>query len=163
VPAATAATIRPATDDDLDELCRLRLAFIADLRGIVDPAFVTVTRRFFVDTMAAGRIVSWLAVLDDQNVGVVSVLIADMPPLPERHLAHEGYIVNMYVDPQGRRRGIGRALLDAVVASAPALGLRGFFLHATAQGRPLYEEAGFVDDPRIMLLPTDGIDFRRTR
>ena len=164
--AATAATIRPATIDDLDELCRLRLEFIADLRGVdpaeFDPAFVATTRRFFVGTMAGDRIRSWLAVLDGANVGVVSVLVADMPPLPERPLGHEGYIVNMYVDPQGRRRGIARALLDAAVGAAADLGLRGFFLHATAEGRPLYADAGFVDDHRIMILPTDGIDPRRT-
>ncbi|WP_421118335.1 GNAT family N-acetyltransferase [Aquihabitans daechungensis] len=158
--AANAATIRRATDADLDDLCRLRLAFIADLRGVdpaeFDPAFVAATREFFVATMADGRLVSWLAELDRTSAGVVSVLTADVPPLPERPLAHEGYIVNMYVDPRGRRRGIARALLDAAIAAAPSLGFRGFFLHATTEGRPLYASAGFVDDPRIMLLPVDG-------
>ena len=158
----TAATIRPATDDDLDELCRLRLAFIADLRGVdpadFDPVFVTVTRDFVARTMAADRIRSWLAVLDGTNVGVVSVLVADTPPLPERHLGNEGYIVNMYVDPRGRRRGIARALLEAAVAAGDELGLRGCYLHATTQGRPLYASAGFADDPRVMNRPIDGVD-----
>jgi hypothetical protein len=61
----SAATIRPAEDADLAELCRLRLAFIADVRGIdlteFDASFRDVTRAFFVDTMAAARIRSWLA------------------------------------------------------------------------------------------------------
>ena len=64
--------------------------------------------------------------------------------------------MNMYVGPAHRRRGIAQALLDEVIAAAPDLGLRGLFLHTTTEGRPVYEAAGFVDDPRVMLLPTDG-------
>lgn len=149
------ATIRVAGADDLDELCRLRLAFIGDVRGTdpadFDPAFVAATTSFFVDAMRADRIRSWLAASRGRNVGLVSLLLADVPPLPERPLVREGYLINMYVAPEGRRRGIGRALLDAALGAAADLELRGFHLYATEDGRPLYEQAGFVDAPRFMV------------
>ena len=107
---------------------------------------------FLADVAGRGRLASWLASVDGVHVGAVSVIVQDVPPLPERLPGREGYIVNMYVEPAHRGAGIGRALMDALVAAGPALGLRGFFLHATEQGRPLYESVGFVDDPRIMLL-----------
>ena len=67
------ATIRVAGADDLDELCRLRLAFIGDVRHVdpatFDRAFVDATRTFFVDAMQAGRVRSWLAVVGEHAVG----------------------------------------------------------------------------------------------
>ena len=153
------ATIRPATGDDLDQLCRLRLAFIGDVRHVdpatFDPAFVEATRAFFVDEMQADRIRSWLAVVDGRAVGLVSVVVADVPPLPGRHRVREGYVINLYVAPEGRRRGTGRALLDAALASADELGLRGFHLYATDDGRPLYEQADFVPDDRFLVRRID--------
>lgn len=153
-------TIRAAGDDDVDELCRLRLAFIGDVRGTdpaaFDPAFVAATTVFFVDAMRADRIRSWLAVVDGQNVGLVSVLLADVPPLPERPQVREGYVINMYVAPEGRRQGIGRALLDAALGAASNLEVRGFHLYATEEGRPLYEQAGFVEDRRFLVRPVSG-------
>lgn len=149
------ATIRVAGADDLDELCRLRLAFIGDVRHVdpatFDPAFVDATRTFFLDAMQVGRIRSWLAVVGDRAVGLVSVVVADVPPLPGRREVREGYVINAYVAPEGRRRGTGRALLDAALASADELGLRGFHLYATEDGRPLYEQAGFVPDDRFLV------------
>lgn len=150
-----AVRIRLATDADLETVLALRLAFIAELRGTdadaFEPAFVEVTRRYLVDVEAADRIRTWLAEDDaGEPVGIVSVLANDAPPLPEFHLAKEGYVVNMWVVPKARRRGIARALLDVAIAAAPAEGWRRLYLHATEAGRPLYEQAGFVPDERWM-------------
>jgi GNAT superfamily N-acetyltransferase len=162
--------IRQATDADLDAVVRLRLAFIADLRDLdpasFDPAFVAVTRAFVEDVVARGRIRTWLAdpapepgradvavAAVPAPIGLVSVLLADTPPLPEEHRAREGYLINMYVEPAARHRGVASALLDEVRAAAPALGLRRIYLHATEQGRPLYERSGFSPDARWMGLP----------
>ena len=158
----TAPRIRPATVDDLEELCRLRLAFLADLQhvdpGEFAPEFIDATRAFFVDTMAQGRVHSWLATdADSRNVGIVSVVIVDMPPRPQQLGAFEGYLINMYVAPEARSQGIGRSLLEVVLDAADELGVRGFFLHHTPEGLPLYLSVGFTPDPRILTRPNDGI------
>lgn len=152
-------TLRPATADDREEVLRLRLAFIADLRA-VDPAtfadgFVEATRRYLDDVEAQGRIRTWLAEgrPGDGAVGIISVLRNDAPPLPEEHRAHEGYVVNLWVAPDARRRGLARALLQAALDAAPGWGLRRLYLHATDAGRPLYEQTGFVTDHRWMGRP----------
>ncbi len=154
--------VRPATADDRETVVELRLAFIADVRGVevagFAPEFVEATRRYLDDVAAADRIRTWLAVDgDDRAVGIVSVLANDAPPLPEVLLAKEGYVVNMWVAPAARRQGLARSLLDAAMAAAPAEGWRRLYLHATDDGRPLYEEAGFVPDARWM-----GSPIRRT-
>ncbi|HRW39203.1 MAG TPA: GNAT family N-acetyltransferase [Aquihabitans sp.] len=154
--------IRLATADDHETVVRLRLAFIADVRGVdpttFPPEFTEVTRRYLDEVVAADRIRTWLAVDDaDEPVGIVSVLANDAPPLPEVHLAKEGYVVNMWVAPEARRRGIARALLDAALVAASTEGWRRLYLHATDAGRPLYEEAGFVADARWMGTPIDAL------
>ena len=54
-----------------------------------------------------------------------------------------GVVGNMIVAEQHRRRGVGRAILDAVVVDLHARGARRLELYATVEGRPLYERAGF--------------------
>ena len=153
--------IRAASPADLDTVLALRLAFIAELRDqpvdALDPSFVAVSRRYLEDVTTTDRIRSWLAEVDGEPVGVVSVLANDTPPLPEVHLAREGYVVNMWVLPDLRRRGVARALLAAAVAAAPAEGWRRLYLHATEAGRPLYEQFGFRPDARWMGTAVAGL------
>jgi ribosomal protein S18 acetylase RimI-like enzyme len=59
------------------------------------------------------------------------------------------HVISMWVDPAERGRGIGRRLLDAVVAFASARGARELILGVTdgnVAARALYERYGFVDD-----------------
>lgn len=159
---AAGVQIRPATTADLDTVTRLRLAFLADLRrdqhpgAALDAEFADATATFLAGASRAGRLHSWLAETAggaDRRHGIVSVLLFPVPPRPDDRRPYDGYIINMYVAPERRHQGIGRALLDACLASAPALGIRRFWLHATEDGRPLYDRAGFSTNPAWMELP----------
>lgn len=55
-----------------------------------------------------------------------------------------GVVGNMVVDPAHRRRGLGAAILEAVMAFLAARGCERLELSATALGRPLYRRFGFV-------------------
>ena len=54
-----------------------------------------------------------------------------------------GFVGNMIVDDQHRRRGIGSAILEAVVGFLSERGAVRLELFATADGRPLYARHGF--------------------
>jgi ribosomal protein S18 acetylase RimI-like enzyme len=144
--------IRQATGDDLDLLTHLRVAFLADVHRLdpagVDAGFTDETRAFLTSSFQAGELWSWVAEEDRRAVGVVSVLLVAVPPRIQDRRSREGYIINMYVEPGSRRRGVGDALFRTCLASAGELGLRRFFLKATDDGRPLYARSGFA--------PTDG-------
>jgi GNAT superfamily N-acetyltransferase len=56
----------------------------------------------------------------------------------------EGPIMNVFTERSYRRRGLARALLQRVLEWAGANGLTSLVLHASAEGRALYEQAGFV-------------------
>lgn len=72
----------------------------------------------------------WLARLDGQPVGTARLL-------------RSGQIGRMAVLREQRGRGIGAALLSAVIARADVLGRRELFLHAQSHAIPFYERFGF--------------------
>jgi GNAT superfamily N-acetyltransferase len=53
-------------------------------------------------------------------------------------------LVNVYTEPQWRRRGIARQLVIALMQWASDKGADQLVLHASDAGRPLYESLGFA-------------------
>jgi len=140
--------LRLATSTDLLALRELRIEFLAESRGVGPDDFprrlFEDTRQFFERKQANGRIVSWLVEDGERRMGLASVVMHDVP-LPEDPRFSEGYIINMYVRPDFRGKGIGRRLLEACLGIAGDQGIRRFYLYATASGRPMYEQAGFTN------------------
>ncbi len=148
--------VRRADRTDVAEVVRQRLAFLSTVRAdmaVPDPAFVVSTRQFVDDEVAAGRMHSWLAEADGSCVGIVSMLLWSRPPRPHDRGTRDAYIVNMYVVPEHQGNGVGRRLLDACLAAADELGIGKFFLHATDDGRPLYESTGFATNANWLERP----------
>jgi len=156
-----AVNLRLATSADLQALCELRIEFLAESRGIRPDDFPgrlsDDTRQFFERTLSSGRTLSWLVEDAGRQIGLASVVVHDVPPLPEDRRSREGYIINMYVRPGFRGRGIGRRLLDACLGMAVDQGICRFYLYATPSGRPMYEQAGFTNhkDWMVVQVPRD--------
>ena len=64
----------------------------------------------------------------------------------------KAYIMNMYTDPEYRRRGVAAETLDILVKEAKNRGIGNITLEATDMGRPLYEKYGFVPMKDEMIL-----------
>lgn len=139
--------IRQSGLDDRDTLTQLRLAFLAEYRGMstteLPDGFAEHTRRFIERNEQAGSMSSWLALEDGCVIGMVSLLVRDVPPVPEDGRTREGLLINMYVIQSHRRRGIGRALLRTCLDQAEELGLQRLCLRSTDDGRSLYLREGF--------------------
>jgi GNAT superfamily N-acetyltransferase len=143
-----APTIRRATATDVSALAVLNHAWHED--GREDPRELTDDyRRQFTDwyvDQCDSRLV-WLAVLDGTAVGFVDVEVRTSPPRPRRPSIAWGYIESAYVRPEHRNLGIGRELLNAVLADADERALGAVFLHPTQDAVSLYERAGFAQAP----------------
>jgi len=78
--------------------------------------------------------------------------IMDWPP----HMWHveprRGNILNVYVQPAYRRRGLARALTEAAVAWCRQNGVRMVILHASDAGRPIYAALGFTPTNEMSLI-----------
>jgi ribosomal protein S18 acetylase RimI-like enzyme len=139
--------LRPLVPADIDLVCRQREAMFVDVGR--DPAVIAgmtpASREWFGRRLETGEYFGFVAESAGRAVGGVGLLQLDWPP----HFFHptqtrRGYVLNMYVDREFRRRGLARALMEASEAEFRRRGLHYVVLHASDQGRPLYESMGWT-------------------
>lgn len=95
----------------------------------------------------------WLAVAGDGSVVASAGLwIHTWPPTPGDDGRDRGWIGNVYTEPAYRGRGLARRLMEAVIDYARGRNLAMVWLHATDDGRHLYESLGFESKPNEMIL-----------
>ena len=110
-----------------------------------DPELAVVERTFaeWLPSRLGETYFHWLATDGDEAIGGAGVMLIDWPPSPRDPRGGLGFIYNVYVEPVHRRRGLARALLETIHAWAQARGLGALALHASEDGRPLYETLGY--------------------
>jgi GNAT superfamily N-acetyltransferase len=130
--------VRRAGADDVLALADLRARWSAG----EEPGF----EHRMADWLSAEgqRRTTWLASVDDEPVGMASVFEYRRMPWPGRAASRWGYVSNMFVLEPFRNRGVGAALLDAVVAVADQRGYARLVLSPSERAVPFYRRAGFV-------------------
>ncbi len=105
---------------------------------------VKVATPWLTQAMADGSYRHWLA-LDASGcvAGGGGLLLSPWPANPQDPRTHRAVILNVYTEPEFRRRGIARQLVSTILDWAKAQGFRAVNLHASAEGRSLYEKLGF--------------------
>jgi GNAT superfamily N-acetyltransferase len=86
-------------------------------------------------------------IAEDANdvVGGIGLRLIDWPPSPWHPTVDKrGYILNLYVEPVYRGRGVAKAMMARAEERFRELGVTYEILHATVMGRPLYEKLGWV-------------------
>jgi GNAT superfamily N-acetyltransferase len=160
--------IRSVAPGDLDTICEHRERMFAasgrdrqDLKPMTD-AFRDWLRPRLADKSYFG----WMIEYDGRIVAGVGMMMIDWPPHPS-HLTQNrrGYVLNMFVEPDHRRRGLGRHLMAMVRAEAEAMEIGYVTLHATRQGRSLYERLGWTPTAEMGLhiAPPLPIDDSKTK
>ena len=134
--------VRPATAEDLDTVIHHRIAMFRDM-GYPDAvltAIEQVSRPLLRDALANSDYHGVLAESDgDGIVGGGGVLVVPWPGTqPQR-----AWIQNVYVAPEFRRRGIAREIMRTLIDWCRDQGFNSVNLHASTDGRPLYEQLGF--------------------
>jgi GNAT superfamily N-acetyltransferase len=145
----TAGTVRlrAATEADLAVVLRHRRGMFAAM-GFTDEARLAAMEQasapFFAAGLRDGTYRGFLALADDDQViaGGGVVLIAYQPH-PDDPRPRRPFVVNMFTEPEHRRRGLARLVLEAAIDWCKAAGYATVFLHASDEGRRLYESVGF--------------------
>jgi GNAT superfamily N-acetyltransferase len=156
--------VRPATPGDIPTLAYQRCAmFVAT--GAIDrdatPELYAAERRYLAQAMPAGTFVAWLVEYEGQIVAGGGVQLRTLQPRPGFVRGEpEGLVVSMWTEPSHRRRGLGSLVLDAILQWCRARQIRRLTLHASDEGRPLYERFGFrpTNEMRLELTPGDAPD-----
>ncbi|MCW3121288.1 MAG: Acetyltransferase [Flavipsychrobacter sp.] len=143
----TEIVYRTATNSDIILLAKYRIEFLTGLLG-QQPAEQTEELRqqlekYFRTAIDDGSIICWLAMAGDEVAGTGAMTIRSHPGSFKNPTGTMGYIINMYTVPQYRKRGICKTLLGKLLDAGKAMGITAFELHATKEGEPVYQKAGF--------------------
>mgnify|MGYP006291905977 CR=1 FL=1 len=147
--------IRPATQEDVSELVRLR-RMMFEAMGCQDIAALdradAAVGPFLEAAMRAGTFHGWLATTPaGEAVGSGGVMIDQHPPSPGNASGRIGYILNVVTIPRYQRQGIARRMMETMLAWLAEQGIELAHLHASEAGRPLYRKLGFVDSNEMRL------------
>ena len=92
-----------------------------------------------------GSYFGYIAEQDGAAVGGIGLMIIDWPPHPSHPTEDKrGYVLNVFVEPSHRKRGLAKMLTGLGEAEIARRGVSFAILHATRMGRPLYEQIGWT-------------------
>jgi GNAT superfamily N-acetyltransferase len=147
--------IRSATSQDLHAILRHRRRMFEDM-GFTDrhalDMMIAISTPLIGRGLMDGTYRGWLA--ETSGDGVVSgagVILLEFQPHPMDPRPHRAWVVNMFTEPEHRRRGLARRLMLTIVEWCRAEGMRFLYLHASDDGRPLYERMRFKSTNEMRL------------
>ena len=102
--------------------------------------------------MQTGEYLAWFAVSADGAVAAgLGLWLMDWPPHMIGPGARRGNILNVYTEPHSRRLGLARTLMETALGWCRDNGIRAVILHASNEGRALYEALGFKSTNEMRL------------
>jgi GNAT superfamily N-acetyltransferase len=156
--AEPAAIVRRAGADDSAALARLRWLWRTTERGehgLSQPDFEAAFARWWAERRS--RHVGFIAKRGDDAVGMAWLAVFERVPQP-RHLERlAGNMQSVFVLEEFRNHGIGRRLVEAVIAEARSRGLGYLIVHPSQRAYPLYERLGFAPTNQLLHLDLDAL------
>lgn len=149
--------IRPAGLDDLAVLSRHRGDMFRAMGYRDEPALEAMEaafERWVTVRIERGEYLAWLVVdQEGEPIAGAGVWLMDWLPHMVGPGAPRANVVNVFVEPEWRRRGIARELMNTVLEACRERGARPVIPHASADGRALYESLGFAPTNEMRLIP----------
>jgi GNAT superfamily N-acetyltransferase len=154
--ASQTIVIRRATVEDSGTIAAHRVGMFRDMGHLPDdlaPQVFELTEAYLRAAMPRGEYVAWLAFAGDDDTAIAGagvqvrrILPRPLTPAGEHRvaLAREAIILNVFTEQSWRRQGIAERLMQQVVDWARQSQIDRLVLHASEDGRKLYERMGFV-------------------
>ena len=146
--------IREATLADIDEILRQRCRMYEDMHytdaGALE-AMSALSAEYLKTAMLNGSFRAWLASVKARRVAGGAVIITPWLAHPYDLECRRATILNVYTDPEHRRQGIARRLMMTMIDWCRQQGLARVTLHASDDGRRLYESLGFEPSNEMRL------------
>ena len=157
--------IRQATADDAAVIGWHRARMFQDMDLVpaeLFESFRTKALDRLSKALASGEYVGWLVTETDNPQKIIAgagVIIREVPPFPHRGEngeitiaeGRQGLIINVFTEPEWRRRGIAKLLMKEIITWSRDQSIDDLVLHASAEGRTLYQQLGFVRTEEMRL------------
>src|SRR5208282_5453472 len=152
--------IRAATINDIPEIVRQRRAMYEDMEyrdaGAL-ATMVSIAADYLTKALSDGSFRAWLASTGNRVVAGGAVIISPWPAHPYDLECRRATILNVYTYPDYRSLGIARRLMQTMIAWCAREGFARVTLHASPDGRHLYESLGFEPSNEMRLNLRQGI------
>ena len=147
---------RLATPDDGPAIAEMRRQMFLSM-GKPDDERMQKLVATFVPWVAKGIVngtyIGWIVESSDGAiVGGAGLLLVDWPPHFRDPNTTRGYILNVWTHPDHRRKGIAHDLMQVIMAEACQRGIRVLTLHASDEGKAVYEKLGFRQSREMMFV-----------
>jgi GNAT superfamily N-acetyltransferase len=148
--------IRRATSTDAEIVAWHRVRMFQDMGQISENAFETLRTKAqarIEEWLERGEYLGWLASCADKPDVIIAgagVYLQKVLPRPLNPSSvgegRQAAIVNVFTEPEWRRRGLATLLLKEIIKWSCTEPLDRLLLHASKEGRALYEKLGFVSN-----------------
>ena len=147
--------IREASPNDLHIVMHHRRSMFIDM-GHHDKlkldAMETTSNPFFAKAFNDGSYKAWFIEDNGKVIAGGGILIFDYHSSPVFPLPKRPLIVNVYTEKAYRRKGLAKKLMQIMIDWCKNNGFGAVTLHASDEGRPLYEKIGFVPTNEMKLI-----------
>jgi GNAT superfamily N-acetyltransferase len=146
--------IREATVADIPEIVRQRRCMYEDMHNNDTAALAKMAdlaADYLRSAIPDGTFRAWLASNEERTVAGGAVVISPWPAHPYDLECRRATILNVYTDPVYRRRGIARQVMQTMITWCRQEGFAGITLHASDDGRHLYESLCFETSNEMRL------------
>lgn len=137
-----------ATKEDIDELIRMRIAYMMDDFGSVTDqerkGMETQLPDYFSRKLGT-ELIAFVAKEEDRIVSVAYLHVIEMPANSILLNGLYGEVLSVYTEPAFRGKGICTKLMNNLVEYGKKMGLGRIDLSATDEGYPIYAKIGFKD------------------
>jgi ribosomal protein S18 acetylase RimI-like enzyme len=146
-------TIRQTSD--IEELMQWRIEVlhcVFDIPADADTSSLArENRKYYLQHLSDGTHVCCIASLGGLQAGCGGVCYHDEMPSPDNPDGHCAYLMNIYVRPEFRNRGVARNIVRWLVGDALGRGIRKIYLESSESAYPVYKSLGFNDMQNLMI------------
>jgi GNAT superfamily N-acetyltransferase len=144
-----------AGKDDVDILLAHRQGMWLDIhpdQGKEVKASNRKTRDWIKKQLAKGRLIGVIARTPEGKVaGSGCIWLREEQPRPTSKGFEMPYLMSMYTEKGFRRKGVGKLIVKRAIRWSRDHGYERLVLHASKEGRPLYEKLGFEPSTEMRL------------
>jgi GNAT superfamily N-acetyltransferase len=165
---STQFKIRLATCADLDVISEHRARMFSDMEELPAELFKSfrAQSKDKLDRMfERNEYIGWLATPAEEPEKIIAgagVALREVAPHPQADAngkieiisGRQAIIQNVFTEPEWRRCGLGTLLMNEIIQWSQKTGIDSLVLHASNEGRSLYEKLGFT--------PTTEMRFRKS-
>ena len=110
------------------------------------------TRTWIGRKLAEGKLIGFIARTAGGKVaGSGCIWLRDEQPRPANPSQEVPYLMSMYTEPKFRRKGVAKMIVRRALKWCRDHGYDRLNLHASAQGKPLYQSLGFEPTTEMRL------------